>query len=79
MTFFRTVEREAQERADLQLALNLEGVSLYIHESLVDYFATHSLVLNTRGPRLTIEKDQALLKFERVLLDKLEHKQSEEK
>lgn len=71
MTFFRTVEHEAQERADLELTIVLEGIPLYIHKSLVAHFVTHPLILATRGPRLSIEKDAALAELERALLRNL--------
>lgn len=74
MTFFRTVEHEAQDRADLRLAAVLKGVPLYIQESLAEHFATHPLILSTRGPRLTIEKDEALAELENILLRKLASK-----
>lgn len=71
MTFFRTVEHEAQERADLELTTVLEGIPLYVHESLVAHFVTYPLILTTRGPRLSIEKDAALAELESTLLRKL--------
>jgi hypothetical protein len=72
VTFFRTTQREADDMPGLIQAALLEGIPLYVHETLLDYFARRRLVLTTRGPRLAIEKDEALVEFEAVLRRDLE-------
>jgi hypothetical protein len=72
VTFYRTSEQEAGTTPGLVLASQLAGVPLYVHESLVGHFATHPLLLTVRGPRLAIEKDQALMELEAALLVELE-------
>lgn len=62
------------QREDLTLAVDLEGIDLYIHQSLVEHFEEHPLILTTRGPRLIIEKDRELMDLEKELLKDLEHK-----
>jgi len=78
VSFFRTVAREAQERPDLKLAITLEGIPLYIHESLLKHFETHPLILTSRGPRLAIETDPALAELESALLRELASKHDEQ-
>ena len=51
----------------LALAASLEGIPLYVHETLLDYFAERPLVLAARGPRLAIEHDKALTDLESEL------------
>lgn len=78
MTFFRTVEREAKERPDLQLGAALEGVPVYIHETLMEHFETHPLILTTRGPRLAVLEDAALAEVVAGLMHDLERQQEDE-
>ena len=78
MTFFRTVEREAKERPDLQLGTALEGVPVYIHETLMEHFETHPLILTTRGPRLAILEDAALTEVVEGLMHDLRHQQEQQ-
>ncbi|MBI3764282.1 MAG: hypothetical protein HY260_20770 [Chloroflexi bacterium] len=68
MTFFRTTEREAETTPGLTLATRLEGIPLYIHGSLVEHFAAHPLILTARGPRIAIEKGEALAELEARLI-----------
>ena len=68
MTFFRTTESEAVTMAGIKLATLLEGIPLYIHESLAKHFEGHPLILTSRGPRIAIEKDEALAELEAALL-----------
>ena len=68
MTFFRTTESEATTTLNIKLAIMLEGIPLYIHTSLVGHFDDHPLILASRGPRIAIEKDDALAELEAVLL-----------
>ena len=68
MTFFRTTESEAVTLPDIKLATMLEGIPLYIHKSLAGHFEGHPLILASRGPRIAIEKDEALAELEAALL-----------
>ena len=68
VTFFRTTENEASASPGLALTARLEGVPLYVHESLAEHFAARPLILTTRGPRLALEKDEALARLEAALL-----------
>ena len=68
MTFFRTTEIEAVTTAGIKLATMLEGIPLYIHESLMEHFVAHPLILASRGPRIAIEKDETLAELETALL-----------
>ncbi len=68
MTFFRMTETEAQKRPATKLVTDLAGVPLYMHESLMEYFTVHPLVLSARGPRIAIERDAALVELEARLL-----------
>jgi hypothetical protein len=72
VTFFRTTQREAEDIPGLRQVDSLEGIPLYVHETLLEYFARRPLVLTARGPRLAIEKDEALVEFEAVLRRDLE-------
>ena len=77
MTFFRTTEQEARTTPGVALADRLEGIPLYLHESLAGHFATHPLILTVRGPRLALEKDEALAELEVALLRELEGDQDD--
>ena len=68
MTFFRTTESEAATMPEITLATRLEGIPLYIHKSLARHFEGHPLILTSRGPRIAIEKDEALAELEAALL-----------
>jgi len=46
----------------------LEGIPLYIHKSLAGHFEGHPLILTSRGPRIAIEKYEALAELEAALL-----------
>lgn len=50
------------------LATALAGIPLYIHEALAGHFEVHPLILTSRGPRIAIEKDDALAELEARLL-----------
>ncbi|HZQ06582.1 MAG TPA: hypothetical protein VFD70_08380 [Anaerolineae bacterium] len=67
MTFFRMTESEAQIIPGIQFQARLEGIPLYLHQTLKEFFMTHPLVLSSRGPRLVIERDEALVLFEAEL------------
>ncbi len=71
MTFFRTTESEAKATPGLICATVLEGIPLYIHESLARHFEAHPLILTSRGPRIAVEKDEALNELEAELLRNL--------
>ena len=75
MTFFRTAEREAKQRPDLKLGAELEGVPVYVHESLMEHFSSHPLTLTTRGPRLAILEDAALVEVVDGLMKEMKREQ----
>ncbi len=77
VTFFRTVEREAKERPDLQLGTALEGVPVYIHETLMEHFESNPLILTTRGPRLAVLEDAALAEVVGGLMQDLRRQHDE--
>ncbi len=71
MTFFRTTRSEAEGRPGLNLTTILEGVPVYVYESLSGHFETHPLILTTRGPRIAIETDPTLAELVADLLRRL--------
>jgi hypothetical protein len=64
VTFYRTTQAEAENMPGLALTARLEGIPLYVHADLLDYFEVRPLILAARGPRLALERDAALAAFE---------------
>lgn len=72
MSFYRMTVREAESGTDLRQLVEIDGVPVYVHADLYPYFDTHPLVLTTRGLRLAIGKDDALIKLEQELLARMD-------
>lgn len=78
MSFFRMSESEAKQMQNVKWAATIEGVPIYLHTTLAEHFTLHPLILGTRGPRLVIEKDQALCELESGLLRNLDLSEQDE-